>query len=97
MTRLGFGISGPLKHAANDKRRALRRACNMNAWIRRDFFGLHECRLLDFSRNGVRFTAMGAHKIPNNFVLLFAKDGVEQPASVKWRRGSQIGAEFTPR
>ena len=95
MTRLGFGINGPLKGIANDKRRVSRRGCNMNAWIRREFFGLHECRLLDFSRNGVRFTTMGAHTIPNSFVLLFAKDGVEQPARVKWRRGTQIGAEFT--
>jgi hypothetical protein len=50
-----------------------------------------------FSQNGIRLTAMGAHTIPNSFVLLFAKDGIEQPARVKWRRGAQIGAEFSAR
>jgi len=97
MTRLGFNISGPLKGATNDKRRVPRRGCNMNAWIRREYFGFCECRVLDLSQNGVRLTAMGAHTIPNSFVLLFAKDGVEQPARVKWRRGAQIGAEFIAR
>jgi hypothetical protein len=97
MTRLGFGISGPLKGTINDKRRVSRRGCNMNAWIRREYSGLHECRVLDLSQSGIRLTAMSAHTIPNNFVLLFAKDGIEQPARVKWRRGTQIGAEFSTR
>ena len=97
MTRLGFGISGPLKGTTNDERRVSRRGCNMNASIRREYFGFCECRVLDFSQNGIRLTAMGAHTIPNSFVLLFAKDGIAQRALVKWRRGAQIGAEFSAR
>jgi hypothetical protein len=97
MTRLGFGISGPLKGTTNDKRRMSRRGCDMNAWIRQEYFGFYECRVLDLSQNGVRLTAMPARTIPNSFVLLLAKDGIEQPARVKWRRGAQIGAEFSAR
>jgi hypothetical protein len=55
MVRLGFGIRGALKTAREDKRRAPRRGYTVTAWIRQeDRFGVHECRVLDLSRSGVR-------------------------------------------
>jgi len=95
MVRLGFGISGALKAAREDKRRAPRRGYNVNAWIRQeDRLGVHECRVLDLSRSGARLASVDGYRIPQNFVLLLAMNASGQQARVKWRRGTQIGAEF---
>ena len=96
MVRLGFGIRGALK--TEEKRRAPRRGHNVNAWIRQeDRFGLHDCRVLDLSHSGVRLTLVDANRIPQSFVLFLAKNASGQQARVKWRRGTQIGAEFCAR
>jgi hypothetical protein len=98
MVRLGFGISGALKTTREDNRRAPRSGCNVNAWIRQeDCFGVHECRVLDLSRGGARLARVDAYRIPKSFVLFLAKNGSGQQARVKWRRGTQIGAEFCAR
>jgi hypothetical protein len=49
--------------------------------------------VLDVSRTGVRLEITNA-SIPNDFILLFSKTDTGHKATVKWRRGSQIGAEF---
>lgn len=98
MVRLGFGIRGALKTTREDKRRAPRRGYNVNAWIRQENrFGFHECRVLDLSRSGARLALVDAYRIPESFVLFLAKHDAGQQARVKWRRGSQIGAEFCAR
>ena len=69
----------------------------MDAWIRRQTgsFEAEPCRVLDVSRTGVRLEAANAYSIPKKFLLLFAKDDAGHNATVKWRRGTQIGAEFS--
>jgi hypothetical protein len=98
MVRLGFGIRGALKATREDNRRAPRRGYNVNAWIRQeDRFGVRECRVLDLSRSGARLALVDAYRIPKSFVLFLAMNGRGQQARVKWRRGTQIGAEFCAR
>jgi hypothetical protein len=98
MARLGFGVRGALKATREDNRRAPRRGYNGNAWIRQeDRFGVHECRVLDLSRSGARLAVVDACRIPERFVLFLAKNDRGLQARVKWRRGTQIGAEFCAR
>ena len=78
-------------------KRAPRHPVNMDAWVRakKGAFGKLPCRVLDVSRNGVRLEAADTNSIPDNFILLFSKDDAGHSATVKWRRGTQIGAEFS--
>jgi hypothetical protein len=80
----------------NDRRRAPRFACDVDAWIKPEgSFTTQKCRLLDFSKIGVRLSTPDARKIPNKFLLLLDKTGMGREASVRWRRGTQIGAELS--
>jgi hypothetical protein len=96
--RLGFGIRGTLGVDYNNRRAAPRRGCNGDAWIRLEgSFGIWHCQLLNLSQTGVRLSIANAHKIPNTFILLLSKDSAGRLAHVKWRRGTQIGAEYSRR
>jgi PilZ domain-containing protein len=76
-------------------KRAPRHSVNMHAWIRREgYFGTRECRVIDISRTGVKLEVENVYSIPDRFLLLFAKGDHGQQASVVWRRGTQVGAEF---
>jgi hypothetical protein len=51
--------------------------------------------VVDLSDTGVQITISAAETIPGMFTFLMSRDaGVGRRARVKWRRGSQIGAEF---
>jgi hypothetical protein len=79
----------------NDKRRATRRACDIDGSIRQEgSFKSYACQVLDISDNGVRLTANDAHRIPNSFLFFLNKSGLGRAARVRWRRGTQIGAEL---
>jgi hypothetical protein len=96
--RLGFSIRGDLSANQNNRRAAPRRGYNDDAWIRlEDSFGIRHCQLLNLSQTGVCLSIANAHKIPNTFILLLSKDSAERLAHVKWRRGTQIGAEYSRR
>jgi hypothetical protein len=76
-------------------KRAPRHSVNMDAWIREPgSFATHQCRVLEVSRTGIRLETANPAAIPNNFVLLFSKNDVGNHAIVKWRRRTQVGAEF---
>jgi hypothetical protein len=94
--RLGFSITGRLSAESknNGNRRAPRHAYNDDAWIRAEGFPLRRCRVLDLSRAGVRLTTANPDRIPDIFTLILWKNGSGLPARVKWRRHTQIGAEF---
>jgi hypothetical protein len=79
----------------SDRRAALRRGCNDDAWIRVEGGLLRRCRVLDISRTGVRLTITNTHTIPDRFTLILSKNLPGQPAVVKWRRYDQIGAEYS--
>jgi hypothetical protein len=95
--RLGFAISDDLQVLSKktDNRRAPRRRCAVSAWIRVDgSFAAQQCEVLDLSQNGVRLSVADANRIRNRFILLWSKNGIGRQASIKWRRTTQIGAEF---
>jgi hypothetical protein len=77
-------------------KRAPRQQSNANAWIRQTgSFATQQCHVIDISGTGFRLRAMDADRIPNNFTLLFSKRGPGRRASVIWRRGTEVGAEFS--
>ncbi len=97
--RMGFALSDDLKVIPKkvDNRRASRRACAENAWIRVEgSFATQKCQVRDLSQLGVRLAVVDAYKIPSRFILLFSKSSMGRHASIKWRRGTQIGAKFLP-
>ena len=89
-SRLGFSVR-VVNH--NNRRAAPRRGYNDDAWIRVGGALLRRCRVLDVSRTGVRLTIANAHRIPDRFTLILSKNA-GYPALVKWRRHTQIGAEY---
>lgn len=94
---LGFGIGSRLSAELrkNENRRRRRRGYNESAWIRLEgSFGIRNCQVLNISQTGVRLAIADADKIPNTFILLMSKNGTGHRVHVKWRRGTQIGAEF---
>lgn len=79
-----------------DKRKAHRRKYNTAAWIRFDGgFGVRPCNVVDLSDTGVQIAVDRADSVPGTFSFLMSREaGTGRRARVKWRRGSQIGAEF---
>jgi hypothetical protein len=88
---LGFAIRGH----SNDRRAASRRGYNEDAWVRVGDSLLRGCRVLDLSRTGVRLTITNSHTVPDEFTLLLSRNTSGRPAVVKWRRHTQIGAEYS--
>jgi hypothetical protein len=76
--------------------RALGRPHNINARIRQaGSFATQQCRVLAISRRDVRLQVVDAGNIPDSFLLSFSKSGPVYHASVTWRRGTEVGAEFS--
>ena len=65
-----------------------------NTWVRLEGSLVRPCQVLDLSRTGVRLTVTNAHSLPNIFTLILSKNSGGRPARVKWRRGTEVGAEF---
>jgi hypothetical protein len=83
---------------ANADPKELRRAARMkvgsDAWIRGGFAVL-SCKVVDLSDTGVQIRLGTAHLIPDTFTLLTSRSAASgRSARVKWRRGTQVGAEF---
>ena len=77
-------------------KRALRGRDHINARIRQaGSFATQQCRVLDISRENVRLQVVDADNIPDSFFLLFSNSGPAYHASVTWRRGTEVGAEFS--
>jgi hypothetical protein len=53
-----------------------------------------KCQVLDISRTGVRLTVTNAHSLTDTFTLILSGNSSGRPARVKWRRGTEVGAEF---
>ncbi len=85
-----------LESAKTFLKRALGRPDKINARIRRaGSFATQQCRVLGISRKDVRLQVADGGNIPDNFILLFSNDDPGRHASVIWRRGTEIGAEFS--
>jgi hypothetical protein len=57
-------------------------------------FATQQCRIVDISGTGVRLRVVDARIIPDKFILLLSKSGPGYHASVIWRRGTELGAQF---
>jgi PilZ domain len=90
---LGYGSTVPEK----ERRKAKRRTQNSDAWVRSNgSFAIQPCKLLDMSSRGVRISVARPAVIADAFFLMTSRNGQSvKAAKVKWRRGDQIGAEFT--
>ena len=80
-----------------DLRKASREKMGTKAWIRFDGgFSVRACRLIDLSSNGFRIMVETPHEVAGRFSLMLSRDAAPGRRSrVKWRRGNEIGAEFT--
>jgi hypothetical protein len=79
-----------------NRRRGSRKSIGTNAWIRLDGgFALRPCKVVESSDTGVRIAVDAPVKLSDVFTLLMSRDARSgRCARIKWRRGSQIGAEF---
>jgi hypothetical protein len=79
-----------------DFRSAPRERRGTTAWIRFDNgFSVRPCRLVDLSNTGVRIMVDAPRDVAGNFSLLLTRDAAPgRRCKVKWRKGSEIGAEF---
>ena len=64
-----------------------------NTWIRLEGSLSRQCQVLDLSLTGVRLAVTNAQSLPNTFTLVQSSSS-GRPACVKWRRGTEVGAEF---
>lgn len=55
---------------------------------------VRRCQVLDLSRTGVRLAVTNADSLPDTFTLILSKNSGGRLARVKWRRGTEVGAEF---
>ena len=79
-----------------DFRKTPREAIGSKAWIRfDDGFSVRACRLIDLSSTGVRIMVDAPRDVADRFSLLLSRDAAPgRRCRVKWRNGSEIGAEF---
>ena len=79
-----------------DLRHTPRAAIGSKAWIRfDDGFSVRACRLVDLSRTGFRIVVDAPRDVTDSFNLLLSRDAAPgRRCRVKWRSGSEIGAEF---
>jgi hypothetical protein len=92
LSRLGYGNG----NRGKDRRKAIRRHHNVDAWVRPDrSFAKQPCKLIDMSSMGVRISVERPEGFTGTFLLLTSRDGSSaRRVKMKWRRGNQIGAEF---
>ncbi|MEA2981492.1 MAG: hypothetical protein QOF91_1641 [Alphaproteobacteria bacterium] len=79
-----------------ESRKAAREHLGSKAWIRfDDGFSLRSCRLIDLSGTGVRIMVDAPRDVAGQFRLLLSRGASPgRRCRVKWRNGSEIGAEF---
>jgi len=94
---MGFGLRAlNAKFVRENRRSAPRhRYTGNDTWIRPEGSLSRLCQVLDLSRTGVRLALTSAHRLPDTFTLILSKNnGGCRLARVKWRRGTELGAEF---
>jgi len=79
-----------------DNRRSARRMINAQAVIRLSGgFAARPCTVLDLSDTGARIVVERPQEIPKEFTLLLSRRSEGRVAHVIWRRGTQLGVEFS--
>ena len=88
---LRFGVP----KAFRDSRKALRRQSSAAAWIRVEKqFAVRPCTVVDISLTGVQLTLGSPEPLPEEFRLLLSRDSQGRRCRLKWRQGTNVGAEF---
>ncbi len=78
-----------------EQRKATRRKVSTSGFIRPDGgFAVRPCTIIDLSDTGVQISIDAPGSVPSTFTFMTSRTAKGRRASVKWRRGSQIGAEF---
>jgi hypothetical protein len=79
-----------------ESRNAPRERTGTKVWIRfDDGFSVRACRLIDLSNTGVRIMVDAPRDVADRFSLLMTREAAPgRRCQVKWRKGSEIGAEF---
>ena len=86
-----FGSTGTSK----DPRRASHKKVVAHASIRLDGFAVRPCTVVDLSDTGVQIRVGATQTVPKTFTFLMSRDSPSgRRAHIRWRRGTQIGAEF---
>ncbi|MEA2872299.1 MAG: hypothetical protein QOH67_2275 [Hyphomicrobiales bacterium] len=79
---------------SKDQRASARKKVDADAWIRNGF-AIRPCQIVDLSDTGVQIRFSTAQAVSSTFTFLMSRNsGSGRDARVKWRRGTQIGAEF---
>ena len=77
-----------------DNRKSVRKRVSADAWIRNGF-AVRACRIVDMSDTGVQFRLNTDQTQSGVFTFMTTQTSRSgRQARVKWRRGTQIGAEF---
>ncbi len=81
---------------SREQRKSSRRIIGSPAWIRPNGgFAKRPCRVLDISDTGVRLAVEAGQDVPVIFNFAMPSGGgLGRRARVKWRNGTQLGAEF---
>ena len=71
-------------------------AIGSKAWIRfDDGFSVRACRLVELSSTGIRIMVDAPRDVTDRFSLLLSRNAAPgRRCRIKWRNGSEIGAEF---
>ena len=65
--------------SVNDRRAALRRVYNDQAWLQVGGSLVRECRVLNLSRTGACLAITNADRIPETFTLILSKGSLGRP------------------
>lgn len=78
-----------------EQRKATRRKVGANAFIRPDGgFAVRLCTVINLSDTGVQISIDSSIPVPGTFLFMASRNAKGRRAAIKWRNGSQIGAEF---
>jgi hypothetical protein len=82
---------------ASEHRKARRIQWDAAATVRELLGGReHGCQVLDLSNRGARLRVVADRQVPDIFVLVLSNAGtLSRACRVVWRRGSEMGVEFT--
>lgn len=82
---------------AKDRRKGKRRSFGNEGWVRMDrSFAVRPCKVLEASDTGVRISLDRSEGLTDEFTLLATRSATSgRRLKVKWRRGLQVGAQFS--
>jgi hypothetical protein len=85
-----------VKHSFIEQRRSIREHVQFPAWIEmRNRSQMRACTVLDVSEGGARIMVSSPADLPNEFWLVFSKDGKRRRrCRIAWRSEEHIGVSY---